>query len=253
MTSSLINILFTPGFYIDPATVNPGTLDGYEQCGTDKWCFLAPANITGVCGTWFGQDEHCCWAAAIENGMEGIKTCGDVDGIRNTPFDQFGSSDAFNATGSTCPSGSFEIFDTDTESSTIASCCPNGQTSQAYYILPNSTFTGFYLEGAKCGTFEVPGELLNPTPQSSSTGSTSVPESTSSVSTGGIGPPASTTSGSEPTSESTAPADPTETGTTTTTGGGSAPTGSGSTTKPSKMSYLIAGSLIFGLFLGGSL
>ncbi|RVD82809.1 uncharacterized protein DFL_007220 [Arthrobotrys flagrans] len=240
MTSPLVNVFVAPGLYINPQDIAIGPL-GYEQCGgSDRWCFFAPANLTGTCGTWLGLSDHCCWATTRENDVEGYKLCEGIAGIRDTPFDRFGSSDAFNAAGSTCPSGNFAFFEYDDESGGItAACCPNGQTSQAFLITTNNDYTQYFVDGIRCGTFEVPGELQNPTTEP-------IPTSTS-------GNGDSTASRSQPTPSPPTTATPTGTGTASATGGQATTTSGSAANRAPKMSYLIVGSLIFGLFFGGSL
>ncbi|KAK6504077.1 hypothetical protein TWF506_002290 [Arthrobotrys conoides] len=239
MTSPLLNIWVAPGLYIPPEAAAGGPT-GFEQCGgPNNYCYLAPANFTGICGTWLGLPDHCCWVAARENDVEGYKKCEGIAGIRDTPFNRFGSSDAFNATGSTCPSGNFKFFDYELSSGTIATCCPNGQTGQAFLITGANNNTAYILDGIRCGTFDVPGELQNPTADP-------VPSST-------LGGGGSTTSRGGATSTPRPTTAPTGTGTTSATGGQPTTTSGSATNRASKLSYLVVGSLIFGLFFGGSI
>ncbi|KAF3276927.1 hypothetical protein TWF970_006096 [Orbilia oligospora] len=216
MTSPLVNIFVAPGLYLAPEDVAGGP-PGIERCGgPDRYCYLAPANLTGICGTWLGLSDHCCWVATVDD----YRACGGISGIRDTPFDRFGSSDAFNSTGSTCPSGNFKFFD----------------------------YEEYILDGIRCGTFEVPGGVQVPMTEP-------VPTSTSgnggSISTSGNG--GSTSSRGGPTSSPPTTAAPTGAGTTSSTGGPMTTTSGSTANRVSIMSYLVVGSFIFGLFFGGNL
>ncbi|KAF3185053.1 hypothetical protein TWF106_002295 [Orbilia oligospora] len=244
MTSPLVNIFVAPGLYLAPEDV-AGSPPGIERCGgPDRYCYLAPANLTGICGTWLGLPDHCCWVATEND----YSACGGISGIRDTPFNRFGSSDAFNSTGSTCPSGNFKFFDYEEAGGTIAACCPNGQTGQAFFITGASDNTQYILDGIRCGTFEVPGGVQDPMTEP-------VPTSTSgnggSISTSGNG--GSTTSRGGLTSSPPTTAAPTGAGTTSSTGGPVTTTSGSTADRVSIMSYLVVGSFIFGLFFGGNL
>ncbi|KAK6330299.1 hypothetical protein TWF730_004793 [Orbilia blumenaviensis] len=247
MTSPTVNIFVSPGLYIKPGDIAAGDIN-FEPCGgTDRWCYLAPGNLTGTCGTWLGQSDYCCWAAVRENDVEGYKSCGNIAGIRDTPFNRFGSSNSFNATGNTCPSGSFEFFEYDTEGGDgIAACCPNGQTGQVLLIGANTDGTQYSLDSIRCGTFEVPGELQNPTTNPVPTATSEMDDSTTS---------AAVTSRGESTSRPPTSITQMDTNTASATGGQatSTTTSNSASNKPSKMAYLILGSVIFGLFFGGGL
>ncbi|KAK6533062.1 hypothetical protein TWF281_007222 [Arthrobotrys megalospora] len=244
MTSPLVNIFVTPGLYVAPEDAigsNPP-----EQCGgPNRYCYLAPGNLTGVCGTWLNLPDHCCWVAAKEGNIEGVQSCDTVAGVQDTPFDRIGSSDAFNATGSTCPSGNYEFYEYDTEQGgTISACCPNGQTGQVFLITSNTDATQYFLDGIRCGTFEVFGELENPTMDP-------MPSSTSDMESSATSAPGTSRGGS--TSQPPTSITQAGTGSASATGGQATTTSGSVLNKPSKMAYLIVGSVLFGLFFGGSL
>ncbi|KAK6505451.1 hypothetical protein TWF481_007352 [Arthrobotrys musiformis] len=250
MTEPLVNIFVSPGLYIAPEDT-AGVNVGWEQCGgANRWCYLAPANasFTGVCGTWLGLSDHCCWVAT--QGDNSYQSCNGIAGITDTPFARFGTSDAFNATGSTCPSGSFSFFEYELVSGNIATCCPNGQTGQAFLIGGNADGTQYSLDSIRCGNFDVPdGPQPSTTAQTSTDGpaATSSPgsEDTMTESTGMV----LTRSTAQPPTTTAPPGTVTASAT-----GGQATTTSGSSPKiPSKLSYLIVGSALFGLFFSGNL
>ncbi|KAF3191013.1 hypothetical protein TWF788_007199 [Orbilia oligospora] len=101
----------------------PNTISGpnTQPCGTDRYCSVSGSKFTtGLCGTWLGQENHCCTVTDL--GLPGApynNSCGTISGIHDSSFSSFGSG---SVGAKSCPTGETSVSNAvggDNEQ-----CCP---------------------------------------------------------------------------------------------------------------------------------